>query len=135
MSRDDYESFFETVNAQYENDVITLTDLDTGDTMSVVIDENNRATAVDMVNSPKHYILRDGLEVKDVRIALLQKLMTDGIVMPYEDAHEWMTAWEYVTRAPFKNGREDLEKAKWYLDSIIDRMIARGEFRFDSQDD
>ena len=126
------ESLFEKVNDMCGGEPISLIDLDTNDMITITLDENNHATPVDMVNSPKHYILRDGLEVKDVRIALLQKLMTDGIVMPYEDAHEWMTAWEYVTRAPFKNGREDLEKAKWYLDSIIDRMIARGEFRFDS---
>jgi len=90
----------------------------------------------DMVNSPKHYILNDKLEVKDVREALLQKLMRDGIVLPYEDAFDWMTAWEYVTRAPFKNKEEDLRKAMWYLNSLLDRMEKRGGYvHDDTQDD
>ena len=83
---------------------------------------------IDMVNKPKHYILNDELEVKDVREALLQKLMRDGIVLPYEDAFDWMTAWEYVTRAPFKNNVEDIQKAIWYLNSYIDRIEKRGEY-------
>ena len=90
----------------------------------------------DMVNSPKHYILNDKLEVKDVREALLQKLMRDGIVLPYEDAFDWMTAWEYVTRAPFKNKEEDYRKAIWYLNSLLDRMEKRkGYVHDDTQDD
>jgi len=90
----------------------------------------------DMVNSPKHYILNDKLEVKDVREALLQKLMRDGIVIPYEDAFDWMTAWEYLTRAFFKNGREDIEKCMWYLNTLLERMDSRGGYVYDdTQDD
>lgn len=90
----------------------------------------------DMVNSPKHYILTDSLQVKDVREALLQKLMRDGIVLPYEDAHDWITAWEYITRAPFKNGEEDHRKALWYLNNLLERMEKRkGYVHDDTQDD
>jgi len=84
--------------------------------------------ALDMVNKPKHYILNDTLEVKHVREALLQKIMRDGMVIPHEDVYDWITAWEYVTRALFKNGVEDMQKAIWYLNSYIDRVEKRGEY-------
>lgn len=90
----------------------------------------------DMVNSPKHYILNDKLEVKDVREALLQKIMRDGMVLPYEDVYDWITAWEYITRAPFKNGPEDYRKAIWYLNSLLDRIEKRKGYVYDdTQDD
>jgi hypothetical protein len=111
-----------------------LVDLDTEQTITITLDENNLATPVDMVNAPPHYILKPGLEVKDVREALLQKLQRDGIVLPYEDAYDWMTAWEYMTRAPFKNGLEDYEKAMWYLESLINRMIERGNYEYQPED-
>jgi hypothetical protein len=89
----------------------------------------------DMVNAPKHYILTDTLQVKDVREAMLQKLMRDEIVLPYEDAHDWITAWEYITRAPFKNGEEDYRKALWYLNNLLERMEKRRGFVYDHKKD
>ena len=65
----------------------------------------------DNVNSPKHYMLKPGLEVKDVREAILEKLMKEGIVVPYVDIDDWSRAWEYLTRCFFKNGAEDIEKS------------------------
>lgn len=90
---------------------------------------------VDMVNKPKHYILNDDLEVKDVREALLQKIMRDGMVVPHEDVYDWITAWEYVTRALFKNGVEDMQKAIWYLNSYIARVKKRGDYVYKSKAD
>lgn len=116
MAREDWKSFFEHVSEMNSTEFPD--------------------PRPDMVNSPKHYILNDKLEVKDVREALLQKLMRDGVVLPYEDAFDWMTAWEYVTRAPFKNKEEDLRKAIWYLNSLLDRMEKRqGYVHDDTQDD
>ena len=34
---------------------------------------------------------------------------------------------KYVTRYKFKNGLEDLLKAKWYLDRLIEITISEGE--------
>jgi hypothetical protein len=34
---------------------------------------------------------------------------------------------KYVTRYKFKNGLEDLLKAKWYLDRLIEITIREGE--------
>ena len=123
MSRGDWKSFFEQINDMYEDDY----SMDYKDFVA--------EPAIDMVNSPKHYILNENLEVKDVREALLQKLMRDGIVMPYEDAFDWMTAWEYVTRAPFKNKAEDYRKAIWYLNSLLDRMEKRQGYVHDTTQD
>lgn len=82
--------------------------------------------AHDAVNAPKHYILSDGLEVKDVREAICNKLQREGIVVPYADFSDWERAWEYLTRAWFKNGKEDIEKAQYYIDRLVDRMQSRG---------
>lgn len=62
---------------------------------------------VEHVNSPKHYGLPGGLEVIDVEIA------TQGreAVM----SHCLCTAIEYLLRHTRKNGEEDVEKARWWL--------------------
>lgn len=86
----------------------------------------------DNVNSPKHYILYtecnkfpNGLEVIDIREALASKIgaMTS---MDYLDFSDWDRALEYLIRAPFKNGLEDIEKAEFYIDRIRNRMRERG---------
>ena len=80
----------------------------------------------DVVNSPKHYILAPGLEVKDIREAICKKLQTEGVVGPYSDFSDWDRAWEYLTRAWFKNGIEDIEKAQYYINRLVARMQDRG---------
>lgn len=116
MAREDWKSFFEHVSEMHSAEFPD--------------------PRPDMVNRPRHYILTDTLEVKDVREALLQKIMKDGMVLPYEDVYDWITAWEYITRAPFKNGPEDYRKAIWYLNSLLDRIEKRGGYvHDDTQDD
>jgi hypothetical protein len=88
----------------------------------------------DNVNSPKHYILKPGLEVKDVREAILSKLQTEGIVVPYVDIDDWSRAWEYLTRCFFKNGAEDIEKAQYYINRMVQRIEDRSEFNLDNHD-
>ena len=67
----------------------------------------------DAVNHPSHYT-RGGIEV-----------------------HDFITAWDlgfddgnvikYVTRAPYKGKElEDLKKARWYLDKLIERAEKNG---------
>jgi len=88
----------------------------------------------DNVNSPKHYILKPGLEVKDVREAILSKLQTEGIVVPYVDIDDWSRAWEYLTRCFFKNGAEDIEKAQYYINRMVQRIEDRSKFNLDNHD-
>ena len=78
----------------------------------------------DNVNSPKHYQLWEGVEVIDVRRALLKKM--DGNYLANE-IDNWSRSWEYLTRFMDKNGIEDLKKAKVYLDWLIRDLEERGE--------
>jgi hypothetical protein len=109
-NRKDWASFFEQIEEMYS------------------MDAKDFDARPDMVNSPKHYILSDTLQVKDVREALLQKITREGLVIPHEDVYDWITAWEYITRSPFKNKREDIEKAIWYLNSLLERMDKRSSY-------
>jgi len=89
----------------------------------------------DNVNSPKHYILStecnkfpNGLEVMDIRELLskkLEELVKNGL-MTLADYSDWDRALEYLLRAPFKNGLEDIEKSEFYIDRLSNRMRERG---------
>jgi len=82
----------------------------------------------DMVNAPPHYVIKPGLEWIDIREALAQKIMREGIVLPYEDYSDWDRALEYIVRGPWKNGHEDYKKGRFYINRLIDRMNARGNY-------
>jgi len=88
----------------------------------------------DNVNSPKHYLIKDGLEVMDVREALLTKLDKENIVIPAVDIDDWSRAWEYLTRAFFKNGAEDIEKAEYYIKRMTKRIQERSKFNLDNHE-
>lgn len=79
------------------------------------------------VQRPAHYDLGGGIDVLYIRSLLAQKLQTEGIVVPYEDYSDWDRAFEYLIRAPFKNGQEDYEKAQFYIKRLVKRMQERGE--------
>jgi hypothetical protein len=117
---------------------INLVDLDTDESITVSLDSEGQASLfeqeVDMVNSPPHYIIRPGLEWIDVREALAQKLLREGIVLPYEDFSDWDRGLEYLVRAPFKNGLEDLGKVLFYLNRLVKRMKQRGEYKHEKED-
>lgn len=70
----------------------------------------------DPVNKPKHYQIRDNLEVIDVRDSLLDNLPE---TVGFREADYWSRSWEYLTRAFHKDGLQDLKKARWYLDRLI----------------
>lgn len=67
---------------------------------------------LDMVNSPKHYELPDGLEVIDVEVATQGKEAVQ--------AHCICAAVEYLLRHKKKNGSEDVRKAHWWLTKYIE---------------
>lgn len=69
----------------------------------------------DMVNHPPHYQSEDGLEVIEVIEAFTKDLK--GI-----EAYDTGNVIKYICRWNKKNGLEDLEKAKWYLEDLIDAV-------------
>jgi hypothetical protein len=78
----------------------------------------------DPVNKPKHYMLFpvEGIEVRDVIEKLVSKF--DDEVMHQFDSHMFISDYvqmlQYVMRFMDKNGVEDLKKARWYLDKMIE---------------
>ena len=65
---------------------------------------------MDMVNSPPHYN-KTGIECIDAIIA-----MTDEGFEYYLQGNIMKYLWRYR----YKNGIEDLKKAEWYLNKLID---------------
>ena len=64
------------------------------------------------VNHPNHYQSESGLEVIDVIKSFTSELSG-------EEAFCIGNAIKYICRYSKKNGTEDLEKAKWYIDRAI----------------
>lgn len=96
----------------------------------------NGTTAEDLYNvisKPKHYMLFDtdavtgfaymhkGIEVRDVIKELVDKCYTENIP---ENASlfisDYVQLLQYIMRFMDKNGVEDLKKARWYLDKMIE---------------
>lgn len=71
----------------------------------------------DMVNSPPHYDL-GGMQVIDIRDILLDRIQKNQ-ALSYKQADYWSRSWEYLTRFMEKNGKEDLKKAQYYLNRLI----------------
>ena len=69
----------------------------------------------DMVNHPSHYKSETGLEAIDVIEAFTFDLL--GI-----EAFCTGNALKYLCRWKKKNGLEDLKKARWYLNRLIDHV-------------
>lgn len=69
----------------------------------------------DMVNHPQHYKSKTGLETIDVIEAFTFDLK--GI-----EATDTGNILKYVCRWKSKNGLEDLKKARWYLDHLINHV-------------
>lgn len=67
----------------------------------------------DVINHPEHYKTKSGLETIDVIRAFTEDLV--GI-----EAVDTAQVIKYICRWKKKNGLEDLMKAKWYLDDLIE---------------
>ncbi len=76
----------------------------------------------DPVEKPKHYMLfeEQGIEVRDVIAKLVEKV--DEARIPYSPlfSADYVQMMQYLMRFMEKNGVEDLKKASWYLDKLID---------------
>lgn len=76
----------------------------------------------DAVDKPKHYMLfeEEGIEVRDVIEKLVDKFELTSLGHSYMFAADYVQMMQYLMRFMDKNGQEDLKKARWYLDKLID---------------
>lgn len=81
---------------------------------------NNEENKDDMVNHPYHYKTKVGLETIDVIEAFTDDL--NGI-----EAVDTGNILKYICRWKRKNGIQDLEKARWYLNHLISYLKRKGE--------
>lgn len=102
--------------------------------MKKLAEGSNGTTEYDVVSKPKHYMLFDeetvvffadnqkGIEVRDVIENLLSKLGDNpkGEFYSYQFAADYVQLMQYLMRFMDKNGTEDLKKARWYLDKMIE---------------
>ena len=86
----------------------------------------NGTTAYDIISKPKHYMLFEehGIEVRDVLTELVNKINRGGDSPNYRFAplfiSDYVQLMQYLMRFMEKNGVEDLKKARWYLDKMIE---------------
>lgn len=69
----------------------------------------------DVVNHPSHYQTKSGLETIQVIEAF-----TEGLEGIY--AVDTANVIKYICRWKKKNGLQDLKKAQWYLNNLIDHV-------------
>lgn len=76
----------------------------------------------DIVNKPKHYMLFEehDIEVRDVLTVLAGKISKSQFNKPMVES-DYVQMMQYLFRFMEKNGVEDLEKGRWYLDKLIDK--------------
>jgi hypothetical protein len=70
----------------------------------------------DPVEKPKHYNQSEKVECIEAMEA-----MAEGSNVDAHTAYLWQNAFKYLWRWPYKNGTEDLKKAVWYINRIIER--------------
>ena len=71
---------------------------------------------VDMVNHPPHYQIRQGMEVIDII-----EDVTDWLNLKGKEAYHYTQLLGYILRYKKKNGKQDLEKARFFLNRMIDK--------------
>ena len=76
---------------------------------------NNYETSDQMVSHPPHYQTKNGLETIDVIEAFTDGL--EGI-----EAVDTGNVLKYICRWKSKNGVQDLKKAMWYLQHLINHV-------------
>lgn len=79
------------------------------------ISVGNSVTTTDNIKSPNHYVSESGIEVFDVQEAFIHELK--GMAASY-----WCNVVKYILRFQRKNGVEDLKKAKYYLEKLIEEV-------------
>ena len=107
--------------------------------LNIIDEQQFNGTAVyDIVSKPKHYMLfspaeikrevfyEEGIEVRDVIEKLVLKVQGQDLkTVPHWTKEaalfeaDYVQLMQYLMRFMDKNGKEDLEKARWYLDKMI----------------
>ena len=99
--------------------------------------ESRTNTSYDVISKPKHYMLFDetyikncselelGIEVRDVLANLVGKFYKNCENLPDQPScslfeSDYVQLMQYLMRFMDKNGVEDLKKARWYLDKLIE---------------
>jgi hypothetical protein len=113
------EEYMETLKIEEENVAMRLS----GD--GIYLRGLNGTTAEDLYNvisKPKHYMLfeEEGIEVRDVIEKLVGKFELTSMGYSYMFAADYVQLMQYLMRFMDKNGKEDLKKARWYLDKMIE---------------
>lgn len=75
-----------------------------------------RKTEHDAVNHPQHYT-QGGIETIDYLKAKLTHEQYVGFLIG--------NVLKYVSRFNLKNGQEDLKKAQWYLNKVVESELNR----------
>ena len=106
----------------YDSDVKTIIRDGNGNVLDIQMKESGESfnscrarNGFDMVNHPSHYKAKNGMEVIDVIEAFTANL--EG----YEATHTGNVI-KYICRWKEKNGLEDLKKAQWYLNRLIENI-------------
>lgn len=97
----------------------------TSDTQSNNAEDANQP---DMVHNPKHYQVLPGVEVTDIRCAILTRMESKQYPLPAVCA--WSEAIAYLLRFDQKNGVEDLKKARQHLNLAINYLEGHPERKF-----
>lgn len=81
----------------------------------------------DTVNNPKHYMLfpEKGIEVRDLCKVMAKRLTLNGYDSMF--ISDYIQFLQYVLRFDQKNGIEDLEKARFYLDKMVEVKEEKGK--------
>ena len=90
--------------------------------MNKIYQNSNGTTEYDVVSKPKHYMLfeEEGIEVRHVIEKLVDKFELTSMCHSYMFAADYVQLMQYLMRFMDKNGVEDLKKARWYLDKMIE---------------
>lgn len=89
-----------------------------GDSITTKKEERMNNTQPDMINNPPHYQSSTGLEVIDVIKAFTENLT--GI-----EATDTGNILRYICRWKDKNGLQDLEKCRWYINHLIEEVKSK----------
>ena len=74
--------------------------------MEIIMEEINKNN----IDHPDHY--QDGIECIDEMIAIFGKTATQHFCL--------LNVWKYRKRAIYKNGKEDMDKADWYMKKYLE---------------
>lgn len=97
----------------YNPDSVTCRRCDEFDDLMAKV--NGKKPVEDVVNHPNHYQTSSGLETIQVIEAFTEEL--EGIY-----AVDTANVIKYICRWKKKNGLQDLKKAQWYLNNLIEHV-------------